>query len=167
MLEAQIVGPKPAHRGARQDGELTLWPDREVLHQEVPNVANDVILKTPRLGIQVEAARVKDRRRSRDAAVRGRDDEGRQLPTNHFAVEVLHHAQEKLLVLEDAVQQYHHRVGSLRVKTRRQVDVEVALLAQVWRVDAMVGAVIMREVEDGAADAVIEMLKADPRTRPQ
>jgi hypothetical protein len=52
----------------------------------------------------------------------------------------------------------------LRVETGRQVNVEVASLAEGLGIDAPIGAVIVCEIEDRAVEAIIQLFQADPGT---
>ena len=79
--------------------QFTFGADGEVLDQEVPHVAGDVVFKAARLGVHVKAARAKDVGRAGDTAVGGRDDERRQATADHLPIQVFGHAEKELLVL--------------------------------------------------------------------
>ena len=86
--------------------------------------------------------------------------DGRQLAAGDGPVEQFHRLfQKELLVLVGAVQEEADRILLVRRISRRQVDVDVAALAQGRRPDAIVAAVIVGEIEDLAMQLHVDPAK--------
>ncbi len=139
---------------------LALGADREVLVQEIPDVDHQVVLEGTGPRVEVETARTEQADRSLETAVGSGNDRGRELAAGDGLVQGRDHvAQERDLVLGEAVQPDHERITLPGVEAGRQVDVDIAPFAKGRRPEAVIRAVIMSEVEDAAGETAIDAVQ--------
>jgi len=67
--------------------------------------------------------------------------------------------QEEELVLGRPVQENAERILAARIVVRRQVDVQIALLAESGRPDAVVAAVVVGQIDDAAMQLPLDALE--------
>src|SRR5215471_6331575 len=94
------------------------------------------------------------------AAVRRGDDERRDLATGDRLIDARRYNLGKsMLVLAETVQPHDEGVTLAGIEPRRQINVQVALLAQGLGPDTPVRAVIMRVIDQRAVEPAVHPLE--------
>ena len=77
IFDGQVIGRTAAHGDAGDDVRFTLRPDREVLHDEVPDILHDEVFEAPGISVHEKAAGGHEARFARQATVRNGNDHRR------------------------------------------------------------------------------------------
>ena len=127
----------------------------------VPHVVDDEVLVLAKRRIEVKRRRLAQRSLAANGAVRRHDDGPGQRAGRHLAIERGNDAQEARLVLCQAVQPDDQGVALLRIVTRRNVHVQVALLAECRGMDPQVVAMIPSEVVDLTHQLLVQPIEVN------
>src|SRR5262249_27679588 len=124
MLDGEVVRCETTHRTAGKNVCFPLWPDRKMGAHEIEDVIEHEVRKIAGTGVEEEATRATGARLTGQGAVRGGDDQRRQLAVeNGFINDRGDVMQECFLVLAETMQPDHEWIPMAGVISRRQVNV--------------------------------------------
>src|SRR5258708_36586088 len=99
---------------------LPLRTNGEVVEDEVPNILNPPVHNSSCRTVEEKTTGVGTARVALYAAIRGRDDAGRQITRSHRLIERLHNGfDEGFLILSVTMQPYHEGIALGRIEAGR------------------------------------------------